>query len=369
VNRTSDRAENRPPFLELLPTRVRRNYTGGALLEAWRGGAAGRDGDEPEDWIASTTEARNPGQSFRAREGITRVRLPGGRESDLRAEIGRDPEYFLGPAAAGAGGREIGFLAKLLDAATRLHVQVHPTAAFAQRHLGMPHGKLETYVILGARPHCEPCLWLGFNEAPSRAEWRRIIAEQDLPAMHARLNRVAIAPGEVWLVPGGRPHAIGEGVLMLEVMEPSDLVVRCEFARDGVVVPPEARYMGRDLDFCLEVFEYESHSPEDVRARFRLGPRIVAEAEGWLDEELVGRAHTDCFVVRRLRATTGGRIPEAGRFRVLLIMAGAGRLAGGGGWLPLRQGTCVALPAGAAECRLEPARGGALEAVLCISGG
>ena len=45
--------------------------------------------------------------------------------------------------------------------------------------------------------------------------------------------RLRSAPGDVWIVPGGLPHAIGAGVLMVEVMEPSDWVVRCEFEREG----------------------------------------------------------------------------------------------------------------------------------------
>ena len=32
---------------------------------------------------------------------------------------------------------------------------------------------------------------------------------------------------------------------MLEIMEPSDLVVRCEFEREGIVVPEDGRFMGQ----------------------------------------------------------------------------------------------------------------------------
>jgi mannose-6-phosphate isomerase len=39
------------------------------------------------------------------------------------------------------------------------------------------------------------------------------------------------------MVPGGMPHAIGEGVFMIEVMEPTDFAVRIEFERGGYVLP------------------------------------------------------------------------------------------------------------------------------------
>jgi len=352
----------------VLPTRVRRNYTGGALLERWTGAGPGRDGDRPEDWIASTTVARNPGLPPREGEGLTRVQTPSGTESDLRTEIARDPEYFLGAAHVRAQGAEIGFLAKILDSSIRLHIQAHPTAAFAREHLASRYGKLETYVILGARDGCEPYALLGFKNAPDRAEWRRIIAEQDLPAMHARLNRVALRPGEVWLVPGGLPHAIGEGVLMLEVMEPSDWVVRCEFEREGIVVPPAGRYMGRDLDFCLSIFDYQSYDDAAIRRKCRLEPRVLAESEALTEEQLVGPEQTDCFRVHRLRVRAPAPVPGAGRFRLLLVTAGEGTLRGPDTRRPLRPGTRLLLPAGSHDCRLEPASGGHLEAVLCQPG-
>jgi len=359
---------NGAPFLEILPTRVRRGYTGGAQLERWTGEGARRDGYRPEDWIASTTEARNPGMEAIPGEGITRVRRPDGVVSDLRAEIAGDPGYHLGAAHGMARGRELGFLAKILDASIRLHIQAHPTAAFAQSHLQSRYGKLEAYVILGVRPGCAAYALLGFKQAPSRAEWRRIIAEQDVAAMQACLNRVPLAPGEVWLVPGGMPHAIGEGVLMIEVMEPSDWVVRCEFERAGIVVPPAGRYMGRDLDFCLDVFDYRSASAEEIRARCRLTPRLIGNFVGGSREELVGPAHTDCFRVQRLRARGSIGVPEAGRMRLLVVTAGQGHLEGDGQTLGLRPGARVLVPAGSTNCRIVPEVGSAIEAVMCLPG-
>jgi mannose-6-phosphate isomerase len=356
------------PFFEVLSTRVRRGYTGGAQLERWTGEGEGRDGNRPEDWIASTTEARNPGMDAIPGEGLTRVRRPDGVVSDLRAEIAADPHYHLGAEHVQARGRELGFLAKILDSSIRLHIQAHPTAAFAQARLQSRYGKLEAYVILGVRPGCEAYALLGFNQAPAREEWRRIITGQDVVAMEACLNRVPLAPGEVWLVPGGMPHAIGEGVLMIEVMEPSDWVVRCEFERGGLVVPPAGRYMGRDLDFCLDVFDYRSAGPEEIRRRCRLAPRLIETFAGGAREELVGPAQTDCFQVQRLRARAAVAVPATGRMRLLVVTAGRGRLEGDGSTIPLEPGSRVLVPAQSAHGRIVPEAGATLEAVMCQPG-
>ena len=39
------------------------------------------------------------------------------------------------------------------------------------------------------------------------------------------LHKVPVKPGELWFVDGGIPHAIGAGCFMIELKEPSDLMV------------------------------------------------------------------------------------------------------------------------------------------------
>ena len=42
------------------------------------------------------------------------------------------------------------------------------------------------------------------------------------------------------------------------------MVVRCEFEREGIVVPEDGRFMGRGLDFCLDIFDYTEYSKEEI---------------------------------------------------------------------------------------------------------
>ena len=74
--------------------------------------------------------------------------------------------------------------------------------------------------------------------------------KQDKARMDGCFEKIPVQVGEVWYIPGGMPHAIGEGITMLEIMEPSDLVVRCEFEREGIVVPEDGRFMGRGWTFA-----------------------------------------------------------------------------------------------------------------------
>lgn len=358
-------SSNHPPFLQILPNRVRRNYRGGALLEAWTGECAQTDGEQPEDWIGSTVEAVNPGLPPIPQEGLTAVVTPAGQTALLRDALAAAPEYYLGDTHLHAHGHGLGFLAKLLDSAIRLHVQAHPTAAFAQQHLGSRYGKLETYVVLAVRAGMSPCLRLGFQHSPGREGWRRIIETQDIAAMDACFESIPLRVGDVWRVPGGLPHAIGAGALVLEVMEPSDWVVRCEFEREGIVVPPQGRFMGRGLDFCLDVFDYTAYSVEAIEERCQLQPRLLSQTDALREEQLVDSSHTDCFAIRRLRVRGTAILPLRGLICLCLVVQGEGVLVAGGCTLILKQGQRFFLPAAGAEPCVHTLADEPLELLVC----
>jgi mannose-6-phosphate isomerase len=353
-----------PTLVTLLPTRVRRNYLGGRLLDELEGASSPVDTHRPETWLASTVGATNPGMPLIEDEGLTRCLDAQGRETTLDRLFAQDPRHFLGARHAAEAGTALGFLAKLLDSSIRLHVQVHPTAEFARAHLGAPHGKLEVYYVLAVREGCEGYIRLGFQRPPSREEWRRIIMEQDVAAMDACFDRIPVRPGEVWLVPGGMPHAIGEGVLMVEVMEPSDLVVRCEFERCGIVVPPGGRYMGRDLDFCLDVFDYTAFPPEAVRERSLIAPVRVASGPGWELDRLVGGAQTRCFELLRYRGRRPMSLPNDDRCTLVIQTLGSSRLRTADGSTALVRGSACLCAAAAGAAWIEP-DGADCEALLC----
>ena len=174
---------------------------------------------------------------------------------DRGVALGKQPPRALHFDAVKVPERALSCLA-CEGSSMRLHLQAHPTREFARQHLGQSWGKLEAYVILSTRPGCEPFIRLGFQHPPTPEEWQRIVIEQDIAAMDACFEPVPVRPGQVWFVPGGLPHAIGGGLTVLEIMEPSDLVVRCEFEREGIVVPPSARFMGREPADALRIFDF-----------------------------------------------------------------------------------------------------------------
>ncbi len=343
---------------------MRRNYLGGYLLDGLEGHAAPRDGNRPEDWLASTVRAVNPGMDPVAEEGLAGVRAPSGEWTTLHDLFAQDPGYYFGREHAERLGAHPGFLAKLLDSAMRLHVQAHPTAAFAREHLGSPWGKLEAYVILALRDAERAYIRLGFQRPPSPSEWRRIVLEQDIAAMDACFDPIPVRVGEVWLVPGGLPHAIGEGILMLEIMEPSDLVVRCEFVREGVEVPPEARFMRGPVDLALQIFDYTPRSADMVAAAFNIPPRRLSPVE----EQLIGPAQTDRFSVTRFRVVERTDLPPRPHVRIGVVAGGEGTLTMDDQQIRLRPGSRFLLAAEAPVGELAGAGGEPLTVLFCSPG-
>lgn len=328
-------------LLRFPPNRVWRTYQGGRELDRLAGVASPADTHFPEDWIASTTPAINPPDAtprsdlrlssfnLQLAEGVSPALLGNAPTPQNFADLlARDPAYFLGPAHAARFGPVPQLLTKFLDPSIRLHFQVHPTADFARRYLDAPSGKTEAYHILAIRddlPH-PPYLYLGFQRSPTRAELRRMIATQDIAALEACFDKIPVNVGETFVVPGGVPHALGPGLLLAEIMEPSDLVVRFEFARGGYTLPESARFMGRGLEFCLDVFDLSPWPLARVLTEARCAPRRArALGPDSFQDNLVGPERTPCFRIRKsyVRAPVTRRDNEC---FIGIVTAGSGNL-------------------------------------------
>lgn len=287
-------------IIKFSSNRVWRTYQGGKQLDLIEGKEDPQDSSFPEDWIGSTVEARNVGHE-EVTEGLAMVTNDDGQPVLFRDLITKDQLYYLGANRDSVRSMDDIPLVKYLDSATRLHFQAHPTRAFALERLGLPRGKTEAYVILEIRDDVsDPYIYAGFQRSPSREELKVWIERQDIASIEKCFDRIPVKPGDVFLLPGGRPHALGEGILMLEIMEPSDLAVRFEFERCGYVIPEQARFMDRGIETALDVFNFDPVPPEKIDEEFRCNPKVLASDEaGNCLEELIGPDKTSCFTVKR----------------------------------------------------------------------
>ena len=233
-------------------------YEGGQRIQAYRGVAAGTALLSPEDWIGSTTAS----PFLRDGQQVGLSHVVDGRS--VEAVLAADPLAWLG---SDTGPAEVDFLLKLLNPESRIPVHWHPDRAFAQRHLGLTHGKAEAWIILSD----SATVWLGFRDGTDHPALRAAIEEQDADWMLGRMHKVELSRGDTVLVPPGLVHAIDVGALIAEIQEPTSVSILAEHTSMGVDAERATLYAGWDEAFaCLldptdrsEALELVGHVPND----------------------------------------------------------------------------------------------------------
>jgi mannose-6-phosphate isomerase len=327
-----------------------RPYRGGSGIARLRGLPSRRD-DVPEDFLASTTQVAGD-----AGAGLTV--LADGRT--LLEHIRADPQGFLGPEQVAAFGDRPALLVKLLHTAQRLFVHYHPDDAFAQQHLDCRFGKSEAWYVIDTEGTADgipgQVVYLGFNRDVTMAEVRAWVRGQHADEMLSALNRIEVRPGDSFFVPAGLPHAIGPGVTLVELQEPTDFSVLLEWR--GYGLGSEEAHLGLGFDLALQALD---------RTGWR-GPRL----DGGL--RTVQERPTGQQGVRRIFPPAADRFFRAelidgsrgvlltAEFGILVVLDGSGTLTAGGSEVPLRRGSAFLLPfrAGVAEVS------GDLRAIRCL---
>ena len=81
--------------LKLPPNYSWRSYQGGTHLRKFRNDAVGEDDHFPEDWLASTSTARNGDNQQRPDEGVSHLEIDG-KDVALTDLIAAEPKWFWG---------------------------------------------------------------------------------------------------------------------------------------------------------------------------------------------------------------------------------------------------------------------------------
>ena len=280
------------PPIRLRSARAWRTYTGGCLIDEMHGISSARDTHFPEDWIASVVRANNPGREDVV-EGLGEL-ASGGYLRDL---VAADPASALGAAHVARFGASPAVLVKIIDAAERLAVQVHPDKERAQRHFGSPFGKTECWHIIGGRTVGgeQPCVYLGFRPGITRNAFEKAFREcsqisnvhksqmntnangncdlrfaNNSSSLLSLMHRLPARPGDTFLVKAGVPHAIGAGCLLVEIQEPTDYTLRVErVTPQGYRMSDLQMHGGIGFDAMFECFDYEGVTEAEALRRWR----------------------------------------------------------------------------------------------------
>jgi mannose-6-phosphate isomerase len=350
----------------LTPNRVWRFYEGGSQLERFRGASEGdaRDGHVPEDWVGSVTTAWRPPGDTGPDEGLSVIEADG-RSRRLRDLLAANPEAIAGRALVERAGTTTGLLVKLLDAGIRLPVHAHPSRAFARAHLDSFFGKAEAWHVLSTH-HVQgaeaPNLRLGFRRPVERDDLIGIIERGETDRLLELMHERPARPGDTWFVPPGLPHAIGAGVFIVELQEPTDFSIVAETR--GVPIDPADAHLRLGWDTAIEALDRDAKSDADIDA-LRQVPGAVVDRGGVRRQALTGADADPFFRAERVTVRGQARPGWEPAFLIAVVTAGSGVAIVGEQSLAIARGDTFAVPAAVLpDLELQSADG--LEVVACL---
>ena len=186
----------------------------------------------------------------------------------------------------------------------------------------LANGKTEAWIVLHAEP--DAFVHLGFSHDVSADGLHDLVIRQDLDALLAQTNRVPVRAGDVLLCPAGVPHAIGAGVLVIELQEATDSSSMLEW--DGYPLDPADAFLGLEPAAALAATERTGYGTGRLLELFdrRVQPLAAAGTQS-----LLPPAAAEFFGADQVRPAPQGATLDAG-FSVLVVLEGDRLLSGAG---------------------------------------
>jgi mannose-6-phosphate isomerase len=213
-------------------------------------------------------------------------------------------------------------LLKLLDAHDKLSLQVHPPEKLADRLGGEP--KTEFWYIAAADPGAE--LYLGFRESITRDQFEKALRDGTAADY---IHKIRVRRGDAAFLPAGRCHAVGAGILLIEVQQNSDTTYR---VFDWNRVDDKGKQRQLHVDQALQCIDFDDVAPK------------LVEPQG----ELLLR--NDLFEVQKWNLTASREISSKGQFAIVCCLSGAL----GCGDIDLSPGEFFLVPAQLQDRQLHP---------------
>ncbi|MBQ8310700.1 MAG: class I mannose-6-phosphate isomerase [Clostridia bacterium] len=214
-------------------------------------------------------------------------------------------------------------LVKMIDAADRLSVQVHPDDAYAA-NVENDRGKTEMWYIVEADENAE--IICGLADGVTQQDFADAVANGTL---ESALRHQRVRAGETYFIPSGLPHAIGKGILIAEIQQNCDLTYRVyDYDRRDKNGNLRALHVKKALDVI------RPFSEDEVEA--------IRYSRGKADGVLANCAY---FCVEKLDVNGNRSLPADVHMRHLLCLSGDISLVGNSFCEPVTKGDSYLLPA------------------------
>ena len=177
-----------------------------------------------------------------------------------------NPEAFTGNKSD-----KFPWLVKFIDANEDLSVQVHPDNKYAEEN-GDVSGKTEMWHILSVKPNAR--LIMGLNKKVTKEDLKNLAQDGEIVNV---LNSVEVKKGDTFFIPSGMIHAIGKGIMLIEIQQNSDATYRLY---DWQRKDDFGNLRELHIDKATDVSIREISSPSaDLTKTLENGDELLAECE------------------------------------------------------------------------------------------
>lgn len=211
-------------------------------------------GDKLQTILNKETDKNNIGESWEISDVENNISIINNGElkgKSLNQIIKEYKEDVLGEKVYQIFQDKFPLLIKFIDAKKKLSLQVHPNDVLAQkRHNSL--GKTEMWYIVNSDKKAK--IIIGFSEETDKKSFVETVHSGNELEL---LNVDYVKKGDTFLVPAGRIHAIGKGVLLAEIQETSDITYRIS---DWNRKDAEGNKRDLHLDLALDAIDYSAKS-------------------------------------------------------------------------------------------------------------
>jgi mannose-6-phosphate isomerase len=293
---------------------------GGRRLASWLAAPLPGDGPIGEAWLLSDRDDH----PSRVAEGPFKGRT-------ITQLIEQSAEHILGRLSPRFS--RFPLLLKFLDVSGMLSVQVHPSDTKGELIPRGETGKTEAWVVLEAEPGSR--VYAGLKSGTTSADLRALSKE----TVNDCLASFSPSRGQGLLIEAGVVHALGDGVVVFEVQENSDVTFRL-YDWDHVD-PHTGHRRALQVEHALECVDFAQGAIVPIE-------EVIQPAIG---EQLFDCSHFQLWRIRSAARFTVGA-PDVPR--VLVCIDGIGHIEYAGSDYAMAKGAVVLMPAVIGACSFRP---------------
>jgi mannose-6-phosphate isomerase len=282
------------------------------------------DGPIGEAWILSDREDHQSKVANGSLKGETIGRL---MEEHRRQLMGKLAPRF----------RRFPLLLKFLDAQKMLSVQVHPSDAYLDLIPAGETGKTEAWVVVEAEKGSQ--IYAGLKPGTTADGLRHSIASGVIADC---MVGIVPKPGDAVFIPAGTVHTLGDGVVVFEVQQNSDITFR--LYDWGHVDAKTGKPRPLQVDQAFACIDFEGSSAGLV------SPRI----ETVMPVERERLFECEPFRLWRIHGASPFPVGDRGEPRVLVCIGGSGRVEHSNVPYAVGKGDVWLLPAAVGVCAFKP---------------